>query len=169
MDRGGAAGLQRACVETALAPVPTFLGGSCPLGTFPSDAPATGGLSMDFPRYIRYAAGSEKGKRAGCPLHGDTLAQSFLFCKGGGGGAGGEGSWFRPAPLSRPLRPPTFLATGGLAVPRQGLRPLHPAWGRDGRMRVGRGGAGVTPTPSVYKLPEGLSPMNCPPACILAV
>ena len=38
-----------------------------------------------------------------------------------------------PAPLSRPLRPPTFSRTGGHPLyPRRGLRPLHPAWGRDG-------------------------------------
>ena len=37
-----------------------------------------------------------------------------------------------PAPLSRPLRPPTFLGTGGTLYPRWGLRPLRPAWGRRG-------------------------------------
>ena len=67
------------CHTTAIAPVPAFLGRSCPLGCSLS-APATGGLSMVSPQYIRYAAGSEKEKRAGGRLHGGTIAQSFLFC-----------------------------------------------------------------------------------------
>ena len=45
-------------------------------------APATGGFSVVSPQYIRYAAGSEKEKRAGGRLHGGTIAHSFLFCKG---------------------------------------------------------------------------------------
>ncbi len=47
------------CLITALAPVPAFLGGSCPLGCSLS-APATGGFSVVSPRYIRYVAGSEE-------------------------------------------------------------------------------------------------------------
>ena len=70
------------CLTTAFAPVPAFLGGSCPLGCSLS-APATGGLSMVSPQYIRYAAGSEEEKRADRRLHGGTIAQSFVFCKGG--------------------------------------------------------------------------------------
>ncbi len=56
------------CLTTAFTPVPTFLGGSCPLGCSLS-APATGGFSVVSPQYIRYAAGSEKEKRAGGRLH----------------------------------------------------------------------------------------------------
>ncbi len=37
-----------------------------------------------------------------------------------------------PAPLSHLAHPPTFLETGGHAVPPAGLRPLHPAWGTGG-------------------------------------
>ena len=91
-----------------------------------------------------YAAGSEKEKRAGGSLHGDTIAQLFLFCNGAvSGWKGGSCFGLRPpsaeslawpAPLSRPLHPPTFLETGGLPLyRRRGLRPLHPAWGRDER------------------------------------
>ena len=32
---------------------------------------------------LMYAAGSEKEKRAGGSLHRDTIAQLFVFCKGG--------------------------------------------------------------------------------------
>ena len=93
------------CLTTAFAPVPAFLGGSCPLGCSLS-APATGGFSVVSPQYIRYAACSEKEKRAGDPLHGDTIAQSFLFCNGAVSGWRG-GSWLG-------LRPPS---AGGLAWP----------------------------------------------------
>ena len=72
------------CLTAAFSPVPAFLGGSCPSGCSLS-APATGGLSMVSPQYIRYAAGSEKEKRAWGRLHGGTIAQSFVFCNGGGG------------------------------------------------------------------------------------
>ena len=61
------------CLTAAFAPVPAILGGSCPLGCSLS-APATGGLSMVSPQYIRYAAGSEKEKR-GAHFIGDTIAQ----------------------------------------------------------------------------------------------
>ena len=74
--------------------------------------------------------GRLQGREAGRgPLPGDTIAQSFLFCNRvrllDGGSCCGlrlpstEGlAW--PAPLSRPLRPPTFSRTGGLAVPPAG-------------------------------------------------
>ena len=72
---------KRLCLITALAPVPAFLGGSCPLGCSLS-APATGGCSVFSLQCSMYAAGSEEEKRAGCPLHGDIIAQLFVFCKG---------------------------------------------------------------------------------------
>ena len=50
-------------------------------------APATGGCSV-VSAVLMYAAGSEKEKQAGDRLHGDTIAQSFVFCKGGGGWQG---------------------------------------------------------------------------------
>ena len=38
-----------------------------------------------------------------------------------------------------PAHPPTFLETGGLPLyPRRGLRPLHPAWGTEGRLLIWR-------------------------------
>ena len=73
---------KRLCLTTAVAPVPGFLGGSCPLGCSLS-APATGGLSMVSPQHLRYAAGSEKEKGAGGRLHGGTIAHPFVFCNGG--------------------------------------------------------------------------------------
>ncbi len=76
------------CLTTAFAPVPTFLGRSCPLGCSLS-APATGGFSVVSPQYIRYAAGSEEEKRAGGPLPRDTIAHSFSFCKRGMGSPDG--------------------------------------------------------------------------------
>ena len=81
MDRGGAAWLQRACLEAALALVSPFFGRSWVWGTFPRCA-AAGGFSMVSPLSKMYVAGSKEEKRAGGPLHGATLAQSFAFCKG---------------------------------------------------------------------------------------
>ena len=72
----------RLCLITALAPVPAFLGRSCPLGCSLS-APAAGGFSVFSLQCSMYAAGSEKEKRAGCPLHGAIIAHLFVFCKGG--------------------------------------------------------------------------------------
>ena len=137
----------RLCLITALAPVPAFLGGSCPLGCS-LNAPATGGCSVFSLQCNMYAAGSEEEKRAGCPLHGDTIAQLFVFCKGGVAGASdsgvrppmgtdgfvlacaldweglawpalsiSEGSGLACAVVP-PAHPPTFLETGGL--------PLYP-------------------------------------------
>ena len=80
----------RLCLITAQAPVPAFLGGSCPLGCSLS-APATGGCSVFSLQCSMYAAGSEKEKRAGCPLHGGTIAHLFVFCKGGVAGAPDSG------------------------------------------------------------------------------
>ena len=143
----------RLCLITALAPVPAFLGGSCPLGCS-LNAPATGGCSVFSLQWSMYAAGSEKEKRAGCPLHGATIAQLFVFCKGAVAGASDSG--VRPpmgtdgfvlacallqgrvwlggrSPISEgvwlggrhcPTTPPTFLETGGHPLyPRRGLRP----------------------------------------------
>ena len=69
------------CRTTAFAPVPAILGGSCPLGCS-LNAPATGGCSVFSLQCSLYAAGSEKEKRAGGPLHGDIIAHLFVFCKG---------------------------------------------------------------------------------------
>ncbi len=132
------------CLITALAPVPAFLGGSCPLGCSLS-APATGGCSVFSLQCNMYTAGSEKEKRAPGPLHGGTIAQLFVFCNGGVAGAlpGRMVLLWRAPSISGgsdlacavvpPAHPPTFLETGGLPLyPRRGLRPLHPAWGNGG-------------------------------------
>ena len=128
------------CLTTALAPVPAFLRGSCPSGCSLS-APATRGLSMVSPQYIRYAAGSEKEKRADRRLHGGTIAQSFLFCKRGvaGGLTWTECPVAACALLQRkvwlgmgryPARPALrrFWKQGDSLYPRRGRSPLHPAW-----------------------------------------
>ena len=132
----------RLCLITALAPVPAFLGGSCPLGCSLS-APAAGGCSVVSLQWSMYAAGSEKEKRAGCPLHGGTIAQLFVFCKGGVAGApdsggrtsmGTDGLGLACALLQRgdwlgvrrcPTGPPSnvFGNRGTPPVPPAGLRP----------------------------------------------
>ncbi len=126
-----------------------------PLEVFPQ-RPCHRGFSMVSPQYIRYAAGSKEEKRAGGPLHGDTTAHSFGFCKGVGSGWEGmvlfwpdppsaEGlAW--PAPLSRPLHPPTFLETGGLAVPPAGAAPPAPCLGNGGVFAFHLGASGRFPT-----------------------
>ena len=135
------------CLTTAWLRSPAFLGGSCPLGCSLS-APATGGFSVFSPLYRMYAAGSEKEKRAGCPLHGGTIAQSFVIWQWGvaeavplrrGLGMGGR---FWPAPsfsegiwldLRRcPTCPPSnvFGYRGTPAVPRAGAAPPAPCLGR---------------------------------------
>ena len=48
------------------------------LGMLPR-RPATGGFSM-VSAALMYAAGSKEEKQAPGPLHGGTIAQSFLFC-----------------------------------------------------------------------------------------
>ena len=73
-----------------------------------------------------------------------------------------------PAPPSRPLRPPTLLGTGGLALyPRRGLRPLHPAWreasllhlGARGQRHPGGGrGDGTVAKRDLARSQRGLSP-----------
>ena len=134
------------CLTTAFAPVPAFLGGSCPLGCSLS-APATGGFSVVSPQYIRYAAGSKEEKRAGGRLHGGTIAQSFCFCKGGlalpnpplgtGGGRGGTYGGERHCPTWPTLR--RFWDRGSPPVPPAGAAPLHPARRRS-RACVGASG-----------------------------
>ena len=127
------------CLTTAFAPAPAFLGGSCPLGCSLS-APATGGFSVVSPQYIRYAAGSEKEKRAGGRLHGGTIAHPFVFCKGGGAEAG-RGFLVWPAPsfsggsgLACAVVPPgppsnVFRNRGTPPVPPAGAAPPAPLLG----------------------------------------
>ena len=128
--------LKSLCLTAAFSPFPAFLGGSCPSGCSLS-APATGGLSMVSPQYIRYAAGSEKEKRAWGPLHWGYYSTPVRILQWGGGITWTEGlvvacaapsaeGLFWPVPLSRPLHPPTFLETGGLAVPPAGAAPPAP-------------------------------------------
>ena len=143
-------------------------------------APATGGLSVVSPQYIRYAAGSEKEKGAGGPLHGDTIAQLFLFCNGAVSGWRG-GSWFglRPPYSGKsglacaaipPAPPSNVLETGGPpCTPDGGCAPctLLGAGMRGGLWRGGRlsrplcpgtfletGGHAVAPAGAVAPAPQ---------------
>ncbi len=104
----------RLCLITAQAPVPAFLGGSCPLGCSLS-APATGGCSVFSLQCSMYAAGSEKEKRAGCPLHGGTIAHLFVFCKGGVAGARTPASARRWGRMGLSWPAPSFGEGSGLA------------------------------------------------------
>ena len=139
------------CLTTAVAPVPAFLGRSCPLGCSLS-APATGGCSVFSLQCNMYAAGSEKEKRAVGPLHGATIAQSFGFCNRGRAGASDSG--VRP-PMGTdgfvlacalhqrrvwlglrrcPTGPPSnvFRNRGTPPVPPAGAAPPAPCWGERG-------------------------------------
>ena len=126
------------CHTTAVAPVPAFLGGSCPLGCSLS-APATGGLSMVSPQSKRYAAVSKEEKGAGGRLHGDTIAQSFLFCNGAvSGWRGGACCGLRRYPARSTLR--RFPEQGAPPVPPAGAAPPAPCLGERG-WEVPPGGA----------------------------
>ncbi len=91
-----------------------------------------GGLAMDSPS--PHVCGR---------VYGATLAQSFVFCNGGGWHNLDGGVLLRPAPSFRGVwlglrRHPArsalqrFWVRGDSLYPRRGLRPLHPARGRDG-------------------------------------
>ena len=89
------------CLITALAPVPAFLGGSCPLGCSLS-APATGGVHRESP--CPNICGRLREREAGrLPTSWDIIAHLFVFCKGGVAGAPDSG-----------VRPP--MGTDGLVV-----------------------------------------------------
>ncbi len=135
------------CLTAAFAPVPAFLGGSCPLGCSLS-APATGGFSVFSLQCNMYAAGSEKEKRAGGPLHGGYYSTIVLLLQEGAppgrrvllwpapsfnGGSGLACAAIPPAPPSN-----VFRNRGTPPVPPAGAAPLHPAWGRDERGLMAR-------------------------------
>ena len=96
-------------------------------------------------------------KRAPGPLHGATIAQSFGFCNREGALPGqmvllwpdpprAEGlAW--PAPLSRPLRPPTFSRTGGLPlhIPAEHWVPCTLLWETGETFARNCGGHAVPP------------------------
>ena len=118
------------CLTAAFAPVPAILGGSCPLGCSLS-APATGGLSM-VSAVPMYAAGSEKEKRAGGPLHWGHHSTPVRILQGGSGRSPDSGvrspmgtdGLVLACAVVPPAHPPTFLETGGLPLyPRRGCAP----------------------------------------------
>ena len=137
------------CLTTAFAPVPTFLGGSCPLGCSLS-APATGGFSVVSPQCscMRQAPRRRSGPAAHFMGYHSTIVRILQGGWGSGGSRGGGGAargteglaW--PAPLSRPLLPPTFLEAGGHAAPPAGAAPLAPCLGDGGGNGEGATGVG---------------------------
>ena len=164
MSRYGVGWLQRACALQRHSLRHASSEGLCPLGCSLS-APATGGFSVVSPQYIRCAAGSEKEKRAGGRLHGDTIAQSFAFCNGAVSGWRG-GSCFG-------LRPPS---AEGLAWPaplshlptlqrfwKQGDSPCTPGGGCAPCTLLGGGQRRRFPTWRVGMLPsqgKGMGPLR---------
>ena len=84
--------------------VSPFLGRSWGWGTFPQMRRHRE-ILYGFPLCTMYAAGSKAEKRAGGPLHGGTIAQSFAFCNGGVAGASDSG-----------VRPP--MGTDGFVLAR---------------------------------------------------
>ncbi len=95
------------------------------------------GSLYGFPQSNMYAAGSKEEKQAGGPLPGGTIAQSFLFCNGGGalpgrrvllwpapsfsGGSGLACAAIPPAPPSD-----VFRNRGTPPVPPAGAAPPAP-------------------------------------------
>ncbi len=127
------------CLTAAFAPVPAFLGGSCPLGCSLS-APATGGLSMVSPQCAMYAAGSEKEKRAWGPLHWGYYSTLVRILQWGGGITWAEGLVVACALLQGrvclglrrcPTCPPSnvFRNRGTPPVPPAGAAPPAPRLG----------------------------------------
>ena len=132
------------CLTTAFAPVPAFLGGSCPLGCSLS-APAIGGCSV-VSAVLMYAAGSKEEQRAGVRLHGATIAQLFVFCNGGLAGEAGTASarrWGRMV-----LSWPAPSITGGVGLACAVAPPAPPSdvlRNRGTRCTPGGGCAPCTP------------------------
>ena len=135
------------CLTTALAPVPAFLGGSCPLGCSLS-APATGGFSVVSPSALcmRQAPRREGGRR---PTSWGYYSTMFVFCKGSGafwagadsGVRSAEGLAWAPPPAFTALQwlggrrcptgPPSYVFgnRGTPPVPPAGAAPPAPRWG----------------------------------------
>ena len=113
------------CLTTAFAPVPAFLGGSCPLGCSLS-APATGGFSVFSLQCNMYAAGSEKEKRAGGRLHGGYYSTLVRILQWGVGIAWTEGLVVACAAI--PPAPPSdvFGYRGTRCTPGGGCAPCTP-------------------------------------------
>ena len=176
MNRGGGAvWLQRACLETALALVSSFLGRSRPWETFPR-TPRHRGCSVVSSRSNMYAAGSREAEWIDCPLPGGIIAYLFEFCKEGvaAGPTWTDGlvaacalfqrmallrpalslreGWLWRAPLSRPLRPPTFLETWGHADPRREPRLPAPSFGRWVRLSLSIAGDALRPRRGLHPL-----------------
>ena len=152
-SRYGVGRLQRACAlqRHSLRSQPSSEG--LAPWVVPSAPLPQGGFSVVSLQGTMYAAGSEKEKRAGGRLHGGTIAQLFVFCKGelggvgrwgssgwGGGREGKDGLVLACALHQRrvwlgvrrcPTGPPSnvFRNRGTRCTPRRGLRPLRPAWG----------------------------------------
>ena len=130
----------KTCLATAFALISLFLGWLCAWGMF-LQCPCHRESHSPSPNVCGRLEGREAGRGPTSWRYHSTIVRILQEGDGGEEGGwfsfglrppGGKGlSW--PAPLSRPHRPPTFSRTGGLPLyPGRGLRPLHPAWGREG-------------------------------------
>ena len=126
------------CLTTALAPVPTFLGGSCPLGCSLS-APATGGFSVVSPQCscMRQAPRKRSGPVAHFMGYYSTIVR---LLQEGGGITWADGFVVACALLQRmvcfglrrcPTCPPSNVLgyRGTPPVPPAGAAPPAPCWG----------------------------------------
>ena len=74
-----------------MAPVPTFLGGSCPWGVPSAPLPQGDSLWLAPSAHV---CGRLREREAGRgPTHGDTIARPFVFCNGGWGRGFPRGGW----------------------------------------------------------------------------
>ena len=112
------------CRTTAFAPVPAILGGSCPLGCS-LNAPATGGCSVFSLQCSLYAAGSEKEKRAGGPLHWGHHSTLVRILQGGVGGARTSASARRWGWMILSWPAPSF--SGGIGLACAAIPPAPPS------------------------------------------
>ena len=136
------------------------------LGNVPRPS-CPGGLSMDSPSPHVFGR-----------VYGDTTSTiRSYFASGGVAGffldgwsccglrrPSAEGSGLACAVVP-PAHPPTFLETGGLPLyPRRGLRPLHPAWGREGTAfaHLARRDSLPNLPPSIGGRDRGVAPVSAP-------
>ena len=90
-----------------------------------------------------YAAGSEKEKRAGGRLHGDTIVHLFVFCNGGVAGARTPASAHRWGQLVLSWRAPLSHRPTLQRFWEQGDSPCSPGGGCAPCTLLGDGGGGI--------------------------
>ena len=134
------------CRTTAFTPVPTFLGGSCPLGCSLS-APATGGFSVVSPQCSCMRQAPRKRSGPGADFMGYHSTTVRILQGGGcfldGGSCCGlrppsaEGqAWLRRCPACPPSN--VFRNRGTPPVPPAGAAPPAPCVGTEVRRSQGK-------------------------------